>query len=326
MASSSMVRSGIRRTPLTAAEPAYGAADQACAELPEGTEMSVRPLTASLFIVLSLATVAWAEDPVRTPLASSVARAAAQTQPAQAAPAVKQDAVASSQAADQGWEVEIAPIYIWAPLYIGKVTAPEFPDLPAPPGGGDRPSGETDTSLNGAAMAALRVEKGRWMARANLVWAGLSGEKERPYLKVSGDVIYGELFTGIEVVDHLYVEGGVRRLAVDVTAQVLDYPEVSRKPGVWDPIVGLTYRAPLSEHWLLTLHGDGGGFGVGSQVDANAFVTLDWRMVRHFGLTLGYALAYFRLEDTVLDSTRLERTLELGATFHGPIIGFKLLF
>jgi hypothetical protein len=175
-------------------------------------------------------------------------------------------------------------------------------------------------------MAALRVEKGPWMARANLVWAGLSGEKERPYLKVSGDVIYGELFAGIEVVDHLYVEGGVRRLAVDVTAQVLDYPEVSRKPGVWDPIVGLTYRAPMGEHWLLTMHGDGGGFGVGSEVDANAFVTLDWRMARHFGLTLGYALTYFRLEDTVLDSTRLERTLELGATFHGPIIGFKLLF
>ena len=234
--------------------------------------------------------------------------------------------VQPASAADPGWEVEIAPIYVWAPIYIGKVTAPTFPGLPLPPGGGDRPSGETDASFNGAAMAALRVEKGRVMVRGNLVWAGLSGERERPSLKVSGNVIYGELLGGVEVVKHLYIEGGVRRLAVDVSAKVLDYPEVSRKPGVWDPIVGLTYRAPLGEHWLLTMHGDGGGFGVGSEVDANAVITLDWRMASHFGLTLGYGLTYFRIEDTILDSTQLERTLELGATFHGPIVGFKLLF
>ena len=231
-----------------------------------------------------------------------------------------------ANAADQGWDVEIAPIYIWAPIYVGKVTAPRFPDLPPPPGGGDRPSGQTDASLNGAAMAAFRVEKGRLMVRGNLVWAGLSGEKQQPNLKVSGNVIYGELLAGVEVVNHLYIEGGVRRIAVDVSAQVLDYPEVSRKPGVWDPIVGLTYRLPMGGHWLLTLHGDGGGFGVGSQVDVNATATLDWRLARHFGLTFGYGLTYFRLEDTVLDSTRLERTLELGASFQGPIFGFKLLF
>jgi hypothetical protein len=124
----------------------------------------------------------------------------------------------------------------------------------------------------------------------------------------------------------LYLEGGVRRLAVDVSARVLDYPEVSRKPGVWDPIVGMTYRVPMGEHWLLTMHGDGGGFGVGSEVDVNASLTLDWRMARHFGMALGYGLLYFRLEDQLLDSSRVEKTLKLGTTLHGPIIGFKLLF
>jgi hypothetical protein len=224
--------------------------------------------------------------------------------------------------------VEIAPIYLWAPYNINTVTLPRFPDLPLPPGGGEdgRPTGQTDTAFNGAAMAAFRVEKSRWMLRGNLLWAGLSGERERPRVKVSGDLIYGELITGIEVVNHLYVEGGVRRLAVDVDAEVLDYPEVSRRPGVWDPIIGATYRIPMGRHWLLTVHGDGGGFGVGSEVDAGAAVTLDWRMASHFGLTLGYGLLYFRLEDTVLDSTRIEKTFELGTTLHGPIVGVKLLF
>jgi hypothetical protein len=275
---------------------------------------------------MSLATTAWAEDSARTPLATAVTRAAAQTQPAQAAPAATQDAATASQATDPGWEVEIAPIYLWVPISINSITLPEFPDLPAPPGGGDRPSGETDASLNGAAMAAFRVEKNWWMARANVVWAGLSGERETPNVKITGNLILGEVFTGVEVVKHLYLEGGVRRLAVDISAEVLDYPEVSRKPGVWDPQVGLTYRLPMGEHWLLTMHGDGGGFGVGSEVDLNASLTLDWRMARHFGLTLGYGMLYFRLEDKLSDRASLAETLEFGTTLHGPIVGFKLLF
>jgi hypothetical protein len=284
--------------------------------------MFTRSLTAALLLATSVASTAWAEDPARSPLASAVALAASQNQPAQAAPAGAQ----AAQAADPGWEVEIAPIYLWVPISINSVTLPEFPNLPAPPGGGDRPSGDTGASLNGAAMAAFRVEKNWWMARGSVVWAGLSGERETPNVKITGNLILGEVFTGVEVVKHLYLEGGVRRLAVDVSAQVLDYPEVSRKPGVWDPQVGMTYRVPMGEHWLLTMHGDGGGFGVGSEVDVNASVTLDWRMARHFGLTLGYGLLYFRLEDEWVDNARFEKTLELGTTLHGPIIGFKLLF
>jgi len=288
--------------------------------------MSARSLTVALLMATSLASAAWAEGPARTPLASAVALAASQSQPVQAAPAGAQAAATPPQAADPGWEVEIAPIYLWVPISINSVTLPEFPDLPAPPGGGDRPSGDTSASLNGAAMAAFRVEKNWWMARANVVWAGLSGERETPNVRLSGNLILGEFFTGVEVVKHLYLEGGVRRLAVDVSAEVLDYPEVSRKPGVWDPQVGMTYRVPMGEHWLLTMHGDGGGFGVGSEIDVNASVTLDWRMARHFGLTLGYGLLYFRLEDEWVDNARFEKTLELGTTLHGPIIGFKLLF
>jgi hypothetical protein len=288
--------------------------------------MSGRMLTVSLLMVTCMATAAWAEDPGRSPLATAVTRAAAQAQPAQAAPADKSAAAAPSQAADPGWEVEIAPIYVWVPISINSVTLPNFPDLPAPPGGGDRPSGDTGASLNGAAMAAFRVEKNWWIARGNVVWAGLSGERETPRVKLTGNLILGELFTGVEVVKHLYLEGGFRRLAVDVSAEVLDYPEVSRKPGVWDPQVGMTYRVPMGEHWLLTMHGDYGGFGVGSEVDLNTSLTLDWRMARHFGMTLGYGLLYFRLEDKWLDNARIDKTLELGTTLHGPIVGFKLLF
>jgi hypothetical protein len=288
-----------------------------------------RRIWATTFLIASVsATAAWAEDPVRPSLAAAVLQAAAQNQPAKVAPAA-QDAVPPSQPPDPGWEVEIAPIYLWAPFNISTVTLPEFPNLPEPPPGSDdggRATGETDTSLNGAAMAAVRVEKNWWMLRTNFVWAGLSSEREQPRIKLSGDLVLGELVTGVEVVKSLYVEGGVRRLAVEVDAEVLDYPKVSRKPGVWDPIIGMTFRRPLGSKWLLQIHGDGGGFGVGSEVDLAANLTLDWRPASHFGLTLGYGYLYFRLQDKETDRLNVEQTLELGTTLHGPILGFKLLF
>jgi len=112
---------------------------------------------------------------------------------------------------------------------------------------------------------------------------------------------------------------------VDIEAELLGYPKVSRKPGVWDPIVGATYRVPMGSHRLLTLHGDGGGFGVGSEVDLAANLTLDWRATRHVGLTFGYGLLYFRLRDTVLEGAAVDDPLELGTTLHGPILGLKIL-
>jgi len=288
--------------------------------------MNGRTWMSALLVVLAGTASARAQGPALPPLEAAIQQAAAQNQPAQGAPAGQPDATAPSQTPDPGWEVEIAPIYLWVPISINSVTLPEFPGLPAPPGGGDRPSGETNASLNGAAMAAFRVEKNWWMARGNFVWAGLSGERETPLIKLSGDLVLGEFLSGVEVVKHLYVEGGVRRLAVDVEAEVLDYPKVSRKPGVWDPIIGMTYRLPMGRHWLLQLHGDGGGFGVGSEVDVSTSLTLDWRPASHFGITLGYSLLYFRLEDQWLDSARVDQTLKLGTTLHGPIVGFKLLF
>jgi hypothetical protein len=290
--------------------------------------MSLQRWLAVLLVMFVSSPAIRASEPGRPAREAAVQQAAAQTPATPAAPSAPANAAKPAQASDPGWEVEIAPIYLWAPYNISTVTLPQFPELPSPPGGGEdgRPSGTTNAGLNGAAMAAFRVEKSRWMLRGNVVWAGLSAERERPRVKLSGNVIYGEVLTGIEVVKHVYVEGGVRRLAIDAEAEVLDYPKVSRKPGVWDPIVGLTVRAPLGRHWLLTVHGDGGGFGVGSEVDANGFVTLDWRATRHFGLTLGYSLLYFRLEDSILDATRVEKTLDLGTTLHGPVVGFKLLF
>jgi hypothetical protein len=115
-------------------------------------------------------------------------------------------------------------------------------------------------------------------------------------------------------------------MALTINTSVGDRPEVSRKPGIWDPIVGMTWRHEFGRSWRLHAHLDGGGFGVGTDVSMAAMVRADWRFAKHFGLTMGFGGLHFQITDTLLDETRLERTLKVKQTLWGPLLGFGIYF
>ncbi len=221
------------------------------------------------------------------------------------------------------WKVEIYPIYAWAPIMGASVTLPEFPNLPSSPDvpGTPRPSGSATGSFNGAAFFAFRIEKSKFSFDGNALWAAVSAERTDPYLKIKLDAIYGQAMGGYEVLPNLFLEGGFRRMALNISAKVLNFDEVSRKPGVTDPLVGLTYHKPFGRKWRLVLHADGGGFGVGSDESIAAAARLDWRFAKHFGTSFGYGVLHFKISNTVL-----QRTLTLDQTLNGPVLGFGIYF
>ena len=71
------------------------------------------------------------------------------------------------------------------------------------------------------------------------------------------------------------------------------------------------------------VHGifEGGGFGVGADVDLGASLRADWKPIPHFGITAGYTLLYFKLTDTDAG-----RTFKVKQTLHGPVAGIGLYF
>jgi hypothetical protein len=83
-----------------------------------------------------------------------------------------------------------------------------------------------------------------------------------------------------------------------LTAKLLENPEVSGKVTLWDPFIGVSYRKPLGKEWQLHLHGDGGGFGAGSEVTYSGNATLDWRFAHHIGLSFGYKFLHFEASNT----------------------------
>jgi hypothetical protein len=66
---------------------------------------------------------------------------------------------------------------------------------------------------------------------------------------------------------------------------------------------------------------DGGGFGVGADVDLGAGVRIDWKPVRHFGFAVGYNFLYLKVTD---EGPR--RTVIVKPTIHGPAVGIGFYF
>ncbi len=218
-------------------------------------------------------------------------------------------------------KVAIYPVLLWMPSFTATTSVPPFPEVP---GGPDLPgdSGSTSASFDGAVLAGFSVERTYWRIDVDGIWAALATQRDLPLLKVDLDLIYGHVSGGVKIYKDLYVTGGVRRVALKYDIQIGDRPEhFTRKPGIWDPLVGLAWHSDLGSRWTLHVIGEGGGFGVGADLDLLGSVRADWKMFKYVGLTFGYTALRLELSNTVL-----ERTLEVKQTLHGPTLGLGLYF
>jgi hypothetical protein len=215
-----------------------------------------------------------------------------------------------------GWDIAIYPALAWAPVFGAGVTLPPVPSNPIAPA----PSASVSSSFNGAYFGGARIEKRKWSADLLFMWAGLSAKRETPFANVNLDVVFGHVLGEREVLPGLYVGGGVRRLALDITASV-ETESASRSPGFWDPLISVTYRRRLGKKWRILVHGDGGGFGAGSDVDLTATGRAEWQFARHFGITMGYGGIHLSESSTVN-----KKTLTISPTLHGPIFGLGIFF
>jgi len=55
-----------------------------------------------------------------------------------------------------------------------------------------------------------------------------------------------------------------------------------------DPLVGVHVTAPLAERWWLGVHGDVGGFGVGSDLTWQAYANVGYRASDLVSIIVGY--------------------------------------
>jgi hypothetical protein len=208
-------------------------------------------------------------------------------------------------------------VFAWAPTFGASASVP----APFNPPLGPAPSGSVSGSFNGAAFAGFGIEKSKWAASGNVVWAGLSAQRQTPFVRIDTNFIYGQFMLGREVLPHLFAEAGFRRTAIKIAVAVSIFPQATWKPGVWDPLIGLTYRRPLGQKLHFRIHGDGGGFGVGNDASISGTAAAEWRFARHFEVLFGYGFLYFRDSGVIVG-----QPIKIKETLHGPMFGFGLHF
>ena len=221
------------------------------------------------------------------------------------------------------WKVVIYPVYGWVPVFGASLNTnlPSLPDVPASP-----TAGTVSSSFNGAGFAGFDIEKSRVTVNGGFLYVSVSADNTHPALHLGLDALYGQVMGGYKILREVSLEGGVRRLDLNISASFGTRPGLNGKPGFWDPIIGTTWKHQASRKWQFLVHLDGGGFGVGSDVSIQATGRADYRFVKHAGVTMGFAALHFQTSNTVFDNTRIERTLKMKQTLYGPIIGLGLWF
>jgi hypothetical protein len=181
-------------------------------------------------------------------------------------------------------------------------------------------------------MAGVLVESPRWFGEFYGLWAALSANRTTPRVNVDSDTYLLNATAGVRLFGGLAATGGVRavRTAIDAT---LTLPNLGRtiegttKPTLWDPMIGVDWRAATAgERWIFGADFQGGGFGVGTDLDLSGDVRVRWRPIRHMEFRVGYSAVHFRETIADVNIGSLQRTLVIKQTLHGPEIGVGIVF
>lgn len=234
------------------------------------------------------------------------------------------------QAAPQPTPVKVTvyPLLVRLPIFGATI------QLPGTGGGGEGgdQSATTDWSFNAAYMAGASVETPRWFAEGSGLWAALSASRATPFGALDADTYFFTARSGVRVVRRFSATAGVRYVSLKLDASVAlsvnptSTISGSARPTLWDPLIGVDWRGPAAGRWTFDAAFQGGGFGVGSDVDLQGDFYADRHFGKHFDLRLGYTWVYLKV---TVDNTRigsLDRTLVTKQTLHGPAIGFGIVF
>ncbi len=194
--------------------------------------------------------------------------------------------VANPAAAQGAWKFTIAP-YLVAAAMDGTVGVRGH-DVPL-----DVPFSKVWDNLSFGGMAHFDMMNDRWLVSSDIVYMDL----EQSAAAANGTADVGVTETFFDVL------GGYRvspALSLLVGARLADLGGDLRYTGAhvesggsqsktWvDPLIGAQVNAALSENWWVDLHGDIGGFGVGSKKAWQAYGHVGYRASNVVSIYAGY--------------------------------------
>ena len=226
-------------------------------------------------------------------------------------------AQAAAESGSGDWVFTIAP-YLFAAGMDGDITVKGFEaDV-------DVPFSDIISDLHFAAMLHFDMRSERWVVSSDLIYVDLDsttdialGAATATVKQTIFDVVGGyrvspivTLLAGARYVD---LSSGLR-----YSGQLVDESVEAGKSWI-DPLIGVHVIAPLSDKWWIGVHGDIGGFAIGSNLTWQAYADIGFRASRVVSIILGYRAIDFDYEDgSGTDYFRYEMLIsgpQLGVAF-----------
>lgn len=219
--------------------------------------------------------------------------------------------------------VAIYPLFAWVPSFSTSLSIPPFTN------GGGNTEGSTPREINGALAFAGGVTVNKWLFEGEATFLEATSTRNTPNLQVNTSLDYANFFVGRYVGKGLYVIGGARHMSLEVEALVSNGNAFTVKPSTWDPQVGLEWRKALGRKVLVQARFDGGGFGVGTDLDISAQGRLEWRFIKHMSAVVGYQVLHTRSSGSITRTGGIAPGTypwNYNQTFVGPILGVGIHF
>jgi len=243
--------------------------------------------------------------------------------------------VSAAESVSDKWESRIA-VYLWMAGMNGN-TGNHLKS-----GSVDADFGDILDNLEAGFMANYRGKKGRWGMGLDVIYLNLgpdatvTGPNPSPIgpsiLSASADVDVKQwivdLTASYEALPGLDLLAGARYVDLDVKSKVeLSVPaqkslKISGSENWIDPIVGAEYRGRIakSNKWHYILHGDIGGFGVGSDLTWQAYGYVGYQPAKQWHIYGG--IRYLSIDYDSDNSRGFFYDTNIG----GPVLGVGYSF
>ncbi|NGP53150.1 hypothetical protein [Thioalkalivibrio sp. XN8] len=159
----------------------------------------------------------------------------------------------------------------------------------------DKSISDVFDALKFGAMGQYRLENGTWSFSADATYMSLGDRGTGPQ-GIVGARLNTDQLTVMGTVGRRFsprLEGLFSLAYFDLSADLRlgaagQNVSASRDADWVDPLVGLHYTSQLDDNWSLSLRGDIGGFGIGSDLTLHGWATLVRQQTPNFSWYLGY--------------------------------------
>lgn len=232
---------------------------------------------------------------------------------------------AGAQPADDGWRFTVAPYVLGASMSGTSGVRGLEAEV-------DLSASDIFSNLQMGFNGYFGVEKGDWGFGVDVIYMALGASTD--YVNVDPTQAAFTFLATRRLTPTLDVTAGARWNLIQ--SQVESKSNSPVLPGTtfedtyqWvDPVVGIVWRQPIGQRWVLAMPANLGGFGISSKIAVDVFPNVQYQLLEYAWLGVGWRVLYVDYETGYDDGPPISNpdAFLYKVTSTGPVIGMRFQF